>query len=546
MRSTLTVGFTARCAPDPATACASDADCAPPARCLRTAQLTIEVAGLLTLDASAKIIARGLAAAGDTIGPDGGTITLSAHDVNLAGSIRVPAEAQGTLGVPAGHAGRIAIDADGTVMLAPTAFLDASTSSGGCGGTIGIGNGAKTPATLSAAGLLVVDGATFGGTIHLVARDRLALTGTLQASNTDGALSSRPPCTDDPGGPPPCGGALEARGGTIELEAARVLFQGLARARGREAEGGIVRLEGGREVTLDSSAPSPAIIVTGGQTDRFCSGGVVSLSASAGDVAVLRGAIEADGLSTGLGSDAGAFSITATGATRCLADAAPCTSTADCAPGDVCVETGGQVSVQAPLSAAGGAGLGSGCCLDPRCGRGCEVRGSGAVAVSAAINVGGGKQRGGSGGKVSLSGGGDLSVGPGPITAEAANGGTIILTGGSRIGSAGNVSGALTVVNGTQVRADALRDDGVGGDVQLEGCEVTLEPTVALRADGGSHAGPVSVIAHERLAIESLVQVSALPDGPITLASRTDASVAPDATFQPPSTPTTDPTLLAC
>src|SRR5439155_16570167 len=166
VRSTLTVGFTARCAPDPATACASDADCAPPARCLRTAQLTIEVAGLLTLDASAKIIARGLAAAGDTIGPDGGTITLSAHDVNLAGSIRVPAEAQGTLGVPAGHAGRIAIDADGTVMLAPTAFLDASTSSGGCGGTIGIGNGAKTPATLSAAGLLVVDGATFGGTIH--------------------------------------------------------------------------------------------------------------------------------------------------------------------------------------------------------------------------------------------------------------------------------------------------------------------------------------------------------------------------------------------
>ena len=53
-------------------------------------------------------------------------------------------------------------------------------------------------------------------------------------------------------------------------------------------------------------------------------------------------------------------------------------------------------------------GLGSGCVA-------CEVRGTGAVTVSAAIDASGGKQ-GGLGGKVSMTGGGDLTVGPGPIT----------------------------------------------------------------------------------------------------------------------------------
>src|SRR5256885_9413240 len=98
VRSNLTFG---RCAPDPATACASDADCAPPARCLRTAE-TIQVAGLLSGDAGGKTRAGGRAAAGDTIGPDGGAITLSAHDVSLADMVGVSAD--GAPGVPAGHA----------------------------------------------------------------------------------------------------------------------------------------------------------------------------------------------------------------------------------------------------------------------------------------------------------------------------------------------------------------------------------------------------------------------------------------------------------
>src|SRR4029077_16299305 len=59
---------------------------------LPPALLTLPVAGLLTLDASAKITAPGRAVAGDTIGPDGGTITLAAHDVSLAGAGGVSGE----------------------------------------------------------------------------------------------------------------------------------------------------------------------------------------------------------------------------------------------------------------------------------------------------------------------------------------------------------------------------------------------------------------------------------------------------------------------
>src|SRR5439155_920091 len=98
--------------------------------------------------------------------------------------------------------------------------------------TIAIGSGAKTPATLSAGGLLSVAGATLGGTIDLVARDQLTLIGTLEASNTNGDVPSRPPCAGGAGG------------GAIRLGAASVAFDGSARARGREAAGGVVRLEG--------------------------------------------------------------------------------------------------------------------------------------------------------------------------------------------------------------------------------------------------------------------------------------------------------------
>src|SRR5207253_1676550 len=96
--------------------------------------------------------------------------------------------------------------------------------------------------------------------------------------------------------------------------------------------------------------------------------------------------------------------------------------------------------------------------------------------------------------------------------------------------------------------AGALQDDGFGGDVRLDGCDVTLEPSTALIVDGGSagHAGQLSVVAHERLAFESLATISALPDGASALTYRVDESIAPDAILQPAFTLLTDPTLTPC
>src|SRR5207247_9689178 len=128
---------------------------------------------------------------------------------------------------------------------------------------------------------------------------------------------------------------------------------------------------------------------------------------------------------------------------------------------------------------------------------------------------GGGGREGGRGGGVALTGGGGLAVGPAPVRAGGVAGGVITLTAGSRVGGARDVRAALRVVNGTQIRASALRGDGFGGSVQLEGCDVTLEPRTVLSVDGGSrgHAGHLTVVARERLAAQSLATRSALPGG---------------------------------
>src|SRR5262249_61528091 len=127
----------------------------------------------------------------------------------------------------------------------------------------------------------------------------------------------------------------------------------------------------------------------------------------------------ADGENVGLGSDAGAFKILATGVSRCQANGAPCSADTECAPGDSCRETGGDIVVQAPLSAAGGGRRGFGCA-------GCQIQGTGTVQLSGAVDVGGGKQGGGDG-DLLIEGGGDLMVGPGPIRADGSSGGSVSL-----------------------------------------------------------------------------------------------------------------------
>jgi hypothetical protein len=506
------------------TPCASDADCTAPDECVRvrTGEAGFAVDGTFTLDTRAELVARGEAIAGDTIGPDGGRLTITAQDVNLAGMIRVTAESA-TGVVPAGRGGAITVTANGAVTIAPSGRLEASTSRGGCGGTITI----TGPATLDAAGLLDVDGATGGGTIRLSARDALGVSGTLQASNTNSDRQHRPACGDGKGG------------GEIWLEASRVTFTGSARARGREAAGGTLRVRGERAVTLDSTLGTVPINVSGGDAEASTPGGLVSVIATAGDVTVRQGPIAADGLGTGLGSDAGVFIITASGTSRCWGSGALCTDRTDCPPDDPCVETGGRVLVQAPLSAAGGDGLGSGCIA-------CEIRGTGDVTVSGSVNVGGARQ-GGVGGKVTIAGGGDVTVGPGAITASAADGGSIFVVAGERVGAARDIGGALRLVNGTELLVDARGDDGVGGDVAVEACDVAFEPGVRLTADGGQHGRPgtIDVVAHERLGIAA-AGLSASPEGRIALSYRVDATIAPDTVFVPAPSVAQDATLTPC
>jgi len=520
VRGTLTVAFAGVCSLEPATSCVSDAKCTAPARCLRTGRITIQAAGTLGVDTTGQILARSQGIVGDVVGPDGGSITLVAHDVSVAGTLGVSAEAPA--GVTAGRGGTIVLQAEGAATVAPSGRLDASTARGGCGGTIT----ATGALTLAAGGVFNVAGATRGGTIDVGARDYVSASATFEASNTNSDQSTRPACPDGRGG-----GHIWIQGGLVE-------FTGAAKAEGRQGFGGVVRLEGVRGVTVDSGVGAIPIDVSGGEAIAIATGGGVFLVATGGDVAVRRGGIDADGLGTGLGSDAGKFSIRATGASRCVDDDAPCTSDADCG-GDSCRETGGNVVVATPVSATGGAGLGFGCAY-------CDIRGTGTVSVTGPVAVNGGRQS--TAGKVTISAGSDLTVGPGTVSADAGHGGNVNLLAGERAGAARDVSGVLHVVDGTAVRATALLDGGFGGRVELDGCEVHIDPQAAIGADGGpaGHSDGIGVVAHNALDVESLATFSALPDGEIAIAYRGTATVAPDATFTPPTTPVADPTIPAC
>ncbi|HJQ85070.1 MAG TPA: hypothetical protein VKA21_13385, partial [Candidatus Binatia bacterium] len=522
LRSKLTVAFAGRCTVEGATACASDGDCVPPARCDRTGRLTVQAAEKITIDGRGQIVARSQAVVGDEVGPPGGTVILEAHDVTVEGTVVVVAD--GATGVPAGHGGRIEVHADGSVVIEPGGRLDASTARGGCGGTIVVAQ----PISMVAGGTVNVDGATVGGTIALTARSYMSIPGTLQASNTNGDLASRPACED---GRP---------SGSIALAASRLHFSGSAKARGREGAGGVVRFDAERSVILDSAVGTTPISVFGGDTDAFTTGGGVFVSASGGNVELRHGPIEADGLGSGLGSDAGLFSISAAAGRYCDATGAACAGPADCAPGEPCLEAGGDVLVAAPVSAAGGAGGGSGCIA-------CEIRGTGTVTVSGPIDVGGGKRQG-VGGKVTIVAGMDLAVGPGMLGADAADGGDVILIAGERAGAARDVSGTLRIAGGTEVHADAFLDNGIGGHIQMEGCEVAAEAESTVRSEGGPVGGSagIEVVARNRLTIGPLATFSALPDGVLSLTYGADVSVAPDAVLQPPTPPVPDPSLPPC
>jgi hypothetical protein len=523
VRGTVRGEIIGRCMFAPTAACQADSDCSLPDRCLRLGEVSLEAAEVLSIETSARVTAVGQPVVGDARGPDGGRITLLAREVRVAGI--VSAAAASLLGVEAGAGGTVAIDAERAVVIAPTAGLDASSARGGCGGTIVIG----TPSSLEVNGTLAVDASTFGGTISLTARGYLSVAGNLEASNTNSDLRTRPAC------------ASAAGGGRIEVDAASIYFTGAARARGAQAAGGVVRVQAEGDVTVDSGVTGPAVNVSGGDGNAFTPGGAFLVTTVAGNVVLARGSIEANGLGSGFGSDAGAFVLRANSARRCEASSLACATAAECPDGRPCLERGGDLIVDAPFSATGGGSLGSGCAA-------CQITASRRVAIGAPIDVGGGRQRG-AGGRLEVTGGGDVTVGPGPLVADAADGGSIALRAGTRDEVSLEREGTLRIFTGTPVHADALRDDGVGGEIELEGCHIDVEPSAHVTAEGGNrggHAGRVAVVARERLVIGPLVIFSALPDGSVSVSYRLEATLAPDAVFLPALELALDPTLAAC
>src|SRR5439155_15414377 len=99
LRGSIAVTSGGTCSLAPGGSCTADADCTAPARCDRPLRVTLQVAGTLTVDG--RIVAHGQAVSGDRVGPAGGTITIEAADVMVAGTI--DASAAGTTGVPAGR-----------------------------------------------------------------------------------------------------------------------------------------------------------------------------------------------------------------------------------------------------------------------------------------------------------------------------------------------------------------------------------------------------------------------------------------------------------
>jgi len=529
---TITVAPAARCALSEQTSCASDQDCGPLAPCLRPRRIEIVADDVLTVDRQRGILARGDVVTGDSVGADGGSVTLVAAAVDIAGFVDV--SAAGRSGVKAGAGGTLVINATRAVTVRTTARLDASTSTGGCGGMILVGD-TLVPATIEVHGnatatpTATVEGATLGGRMELEAREGIVVTGELEASNTSGDAAGRPPCSGGNGG------------GYIRLAASRVEVNGRAWARGKEGGGGQLRFIAEQELVVDSLEGQAALSVFGGETDAFETGGEIRLVATAGDVILRRGRVDADGQTEGLGSDAGRFEVLAYHGTRCRQSGAACASDRDCPTSDRCAERGGNVVVESPISARGGTGGGFGC-------NECAVAGTRDVTLTAPIAVDGGAQTG-AGGTLEVVAGGRLVVGPSPVTASGADGGRVDLVAGDRAGGAHDTGGDLRLAGGVQVKAEGLISNGFGGEIHVRACSVTVQASARLSVAGGSAGGSggrLLVTARGELQIEPLATFVATPQGEITAAYGSVATVAADATFNPPAVPQQDPALSPC
>lgn len=421
------------------------------------------------------------------------TIKAAAVTVENGGAI----EARGTRAAPNDRGGMVRIETTGGVDVhGPRGTIDAvGTTSGGAviieaGGSVTIG------------GRLVVDG-TLG-----------TATGGSVEVRTEGDFVSGAESTISSTGP------LEGAGGSIEII-----------ARGRVDLGAVVDLSGGCGGSLDLYSGGETVLrgIRMRGTGNAGSGGC--LSVFAGTTLRSLGLIDLNGTGGTFGGGCGGF---------------------------LCLESlGGDLVIDADLRAEGGAPDGAGGLLalvapgaiSTGAGRTISVRGNGTESCGGELCVDAGTQLSGqaaldasggsAGGDVDITAGGNASLAGGIAVDGRTTGG---FAGIVLIEAGASGSGTLSVAGAIDAGAagcSATLGCGVGGFVQLAGCDLVLEGGgVSGRAP---EAGDIELEAREQLTVNApLDATSSAPaggsHGSIVLSFPRRKPLSLRGTIQPPPT----------
>jgi hypothetical protein len=353
-----------------------------------------------------------------------------------------------------------------------------------------------------------------GGSITVRAGGNFSNTSTSEISAAGGSLSSGGGFVDiTASGSATLGGPVNVRGsdgGTIDLGAlGAVVVNEILDASPLSASdagsGGEVNVQG-RSVQI--VGPIRADGVTGTFQSGGC-GGFVCLLSIAGDI-VVSGDVTVEGASPDGGG------------------------------GEIAIDSRATLQVQSRVSARarGTEGCGGGICLNA--GTDLTLTAAGSV-ISSAGGVGAGGQGGGTGGDIELLAGRQINVN-GLVDAAGKNNDT---SGGSvAILAAVEGSGPATVASTVDVRGGGCTTEfcGIGGLVDVNGCDVTVTSAGRLLLSGAEEGGASTIAAREQLRIAGTVDARrSIPsgrDGTNTLRFPSRKAPIITGTVQPPPTQT--------
>ncbi|HEV7730841.1 MAG TPA: hypothetical protein VGR62_01705 [Candidatus Binatia bacterium] len=343
-----------------------------------------------------------------------------------------------------------------------------------------------------------------GGSIGLRSGGAISAMGSLQASSAGGAGS---------------GGNIDIdtfldNGGNIEIGGTGINTTG-----GPMDSGGFVDINANLALTIGGPITS-----RGGSFD----GGSVTLAALGGSLSLLP----AVGAITTSSNGAGGYG------------------------GDVDLYAAGALSIGAPIAAKGAGGGGNGASID-------LVADTGNLTIGARLDAGGGPG-GGYGGDVTATAGGTISISgviAAPSGGTAASGGTIDISATGFIsafesmdvtgGDGGTISivsdGAVTVASALTATGTATMPiAGLGGNVELQGCDVTVAAAGALVSTGD---GPFPFAANAIEASGAMTILGTLTAGAVShnqLIYRSQAPVFNPAKVTPGVTDVHQSDALPC